>query len=264
MKKLIKKSLCRLAMPLAGFIALLAAGCATETTPPVPDSVISSTPVSGRPIPNTMAAMASSEVVSQLNIHLTASGGGVAEAVRLGTAGQLTAAGFKLNPAAPDITIAIAVRSTLLDRTGDYFRYEGSAEVSILRSWDHKRLGIEHVSVRAQRGLGADAATANLAAELATATAQVATRILQPAQTGLAASDVTVKRNDLASSDAPYVQHFISTVKAQRGVIYCALVAQDLPAKKLTFRIVYLADALPEGLLNRLVTLQTLQLKLQP
>jgi hypothetical protein len=133
--------------------------------------------------------------------------------------------------------------------------------VGINRNWDNKRLGFESASVRAKRGLGEDEAARNLTAALSTAAAKVVTRIVQPTQSGLAALDVTIKRDWLTTRDPEYARRFIATVKEQHGVIYCALVAHDDDTRLLTFRIVYLADAMPEGLLNRLTSLRDLQIK---
>ena len=247
----------------AGFAFALLAGCASNTfsNPGATATAATPPPVSGQPIPDSMAAEASSEAVSHLNVVVTVAGGGVAEAVRQAVEGQLAAAGYKLNAEAPDITVSLAVHSSEFDRTGDYIRYEGKVDLGINRNWDNKRLGFASPSVRAKRGLGEDEAARNLTAELATAAAKVVTSIVQPAQAGLAAMDVTIKRDWLTARDPEYAQRFISAVKEQRGVIYCALVAHDYDTKVLTFRIVYLADALPEGLLNRLASLRDLQLK---
>ena len=50
-------------------------------------------------------------------------------------------------------------------------------------------------------------------------------------------------------------------MKALPGVIYCAQVAHAYDTRTLTFRVVYLADAMPAGLLNRLATIGSLHLK---
>lgn len=161
----------------------------------------------------------------------------------------------------PDICVQLAVHSSEFDRSGNYLRYEGTVEAGVNRTWDNKRLGYDTISVRGKRGLGADEALRNLTAELAEAAAARLTTFARPEQSGLAVMDVTVRRPWLTARDFDYAQRFIQAIKAQRGVIYCALVAQDYDTKTLTFRVVYLAEAMPEGILNRLASLRELKIK---
>jgi hypothetical protein len=262
MSNVIEKQITRITWLAVSSISLLLTGCnSTYTNPGTPQIPQTPPPVSGRAIPDTMAAEASAEAVRHFNVVVTATGGGVAEAVRQTIEGQLAAGGFKINDEAPDITVSLAVRSSEFDRTGNYIRYEGTAEVGINRTWDNKRLGFENPSVRAKRGLGEDEATRNLTAELSAAAADFVIRAARPEQSGLSALDVTIHRPWLTTRDPEYAKRFISAVKRQNGVIYCAMVAHDYDTKVLTFRIVYLADAMPEGLLNRLATLRDLQIK---
>ena len=72
---------------------------------------------------------------------------------------------------------------------------------------------------------------------------------------------MTVRRPWLSTRDPEYAQRLIQAVKAQRGVVYCAMVAHDYETKVLTFRIVYLAEAMPEGVLNRLASMKDLAIK---
>ena len=241
---------------------LLGTGCtntgrnsSTIVTPVTPP------PISGRPIPDSMAAEASAEAVSHFNIQVTASGGGPAEAIRQVVEGRLADNGYKLNADVPDIKIRLGVRSTEFDRAGNYIRYEGTVEAGVNRVWDDKRLGFESISARGKRGLGADEATRNLTADLAERTAAFLMKSARPEQSGLAAMDVTVRRPWLSTRDPEYAQRLIQAVKAQRGVVYCAMVAHDYETKVLTFRIVYLAEAMPEGVLNRLASMKDLAIK---
>jgi hypothetical protein len=262
MSNLIVKQTTRITWLALSSVSVMLAGCTyIYTTPPTPQTPQSPPPVSGRVIPDTMAAEASAEAVRHFNVVVTASGGGVADQVRQAVEGRLAAGGYKINNEAPDITVSLAVRSSEFDRTGNYIRYEGTAEVGINRTWDNKRLGFENPSVRAKRGLGEDEASRNLAAELSAATADFVIRSARPEQSGLAAVDVTIHRPWLTSPDPGYAQRFISAVKQQSGVIYCAMVAHDYDTRTMVFRIVYLADAMPEGLLNRLATMPDLPIK---
>ncbi|HRU07504.1 MAG TPA: hypothetical protein P5137_17210, partial [Candidatus Brocadiia bacterium] len=96
-------------------------------------------------------------------------------------------------------------------------------------------------------------------------------RLLHLGGDGLAVQDVTIRRPWLVGRDPntvwihdrdpEYAQRFIAAVRQIRGVVYCAMVAHDYDQRALTFRVVYLADALPEGLLNRLANMKDLKIK---
>jgi len=254
-----------LAATSAVFAAALLCGCQTSNvtvaTPDTPAAPQTPPPVSGRNVPDTMAAEASAEAVSHFNLQITASGPGPVEAIRQTLEGRLAEGGYKITPEWPDIVVHLAVRIAEFDRSGEYLRYEGTVEAGVNRTWDQKRLGFEPISVRGKRGLGADAAMRNLTGELADATAAFVARAARPEQSGLAAQDVTLKRPWLTSRDPEYAQRFIAEARGERGIVYCALVAQDYDTRVLTFRIAYLADAMPEGLLNRLATRRSLNIK---
>jgi hypothetical protein len=253
-------------------VSVLLAGCANSsyTTPNATVTPQSPVPVTGRVIPDTMAAEASAEAVHHLNVLVTPTGGTEADQVKQAVEGQLAAAGYLINDQAPDLAVTLAVRSSLFDQAGDYLRYEGTADVGVTRTWDDKRLGFESPSVRAPRGLGDDSARHNLTAALASAATDVITRSVRPEQTGLAATDVTIKRPWLVGRDPEslgiydrdpeYAQRFIAAVKKINGVKYCAQVAHDYSTRSMTFRIVYLADALPEGIMDHLATLPDLKI----
>jgi hypothetical protein len=253
-----------------GLALLLAPGCRTTApdTSPVttaelstPKSSTTPPPGSGKPIPDTMAAEASAEAVRHFNFLVKAAGNGPTEAVRQAVEGRLAAAGYKMSADTPDILVQLDVRASEFDRAGDYLRYEGTIGAGVNRVWDDKRLGFETVSIRGKRGLGADEALGNLASELSTNTANLVMKFARPEQSGLAALDVTVRRPWLTAPDPDYAPRFIKTAKAQRGVVYCALVAHGDETRLLTFRAVYLAEAMPEGLPNRLASLKELGLK---
>ncbi|HNR72300.1 MAG TPA: hypothetical protein P5233_17975 [Candidatus Paceibacterota bacterium] len=252
---------------------LLGAGCRSTsgTVPPTPPGPLTPPPTSGRPGPDNMAAEASAEAVRHFNFVVTAAGTGPVEPVRQAVEGRLAQSGYKLNAEAPDIQVQLAVRAAEFDRAGGYLRYEGTTEVGVNRVWDNKRLGYDSVSVRGRRGLGADEAMRNLAAELANGTAARVMAYARPEQSGLAVQDVTIRRPWLVGRDPntvwihdrdpEYAQRFIAAVRQIRGVVYCAMVAHDYDQRALTFRVVYLADALPEGLLNRLANMKDLKIK---
>ena len=58
-----------------------------------------------------------------------------------------------------------------------------------------------------------------------------------------------------------YGSNFISLMRSQPGVVYCAMVAEDYDNRVMTFRVVYHADAIPEGLINRITNLPGMDIK---
>ena len=111
----------------------------------------------------------------------------------------------------------------------------------------------------------------NLVTDLTSGAADQVMKFAQPEQSGLAVMDVTINRPWLADRDADtlgindrdpqYTQRFIAAAKRLRGVVYCALVGHDYKTRSLTFRLVYLAEAMPEGVVNRLATLEEIKIK---
>jgi hypothetical protein len=215
----------------------------------------------GRAVPDGIATEASVEAVQHFNIRVTASDTGSVESIRQLVEGRLVKDGYKINSNTPDITVQLKLRTSEFDRSGSYIRYEGTVEASIDRTWDQKHLGFEPISVRGERGLGEDEAMRNLTAQLAKPVSAFVLRVATARQTGLAVLDVTVKQSDLTPFNPEYAGQFISTVRAQSGVIYCAMVAHDYSNRVLTFRVAYLVDAMPEGLLNRLSNQSELHIK---
>ena len=273
MRNLIKKTMTRLTWLAVGVVSALLAGCVSgvRTNPSATAVVAAPTPVSGRTIPDTMAAEVSAEAVRHFNFIVTVSGSGPTKAVQQAVEGRLAATGYKLNNDAPDIKVSLAVRANEFDRAGSYIRYEGTVESEVNRSWDNKRLGFDTVSVRGKRGLGSDEAMRNLVTDLTSGAADQVMKFAQPEQSGLAVMDVTINRPWLADRDADtlgindrdpqYTQRFIAAAKRLRGVVYCALVGHDYKTRSLTFRLVYLAEAMPEGVVNRLATLEEIKIK---
>ena len=268
---------------LAGLTWLLT-GCQTtmETGPEVPRTPATPPPVTGATIPDTMAAEASAEAVKHFNIKIVAEGSDNAELLRQSLEGRLAAAGYVISPEAPDILVKLSVNTTLFDREGGgtangqeysgYARYQGRVNADITRTWDGRKIGFAPLTVRGKRGLGEEEARQNLTAQLADQAAPFVIEAARPELTGLAVNDVVIHRpwltrNDLAGqnpwhgrNDPEYVRNFIATTKAQSGVIYCALVAEDYHTGALTFRVVYLADSMPDGLVNRLAAIPNLKI----
>lgn len=253
--------------------SLFVTGCRSTAVgdPPLPTtperSPASSVAEQPWTIADTVHAEASAEAVRHLNVEVRTDaktqGGAatLADALRRSVEGQLANAGYRVSAPPPDIQVTLLTSVSEFDRSGNYLRYEGSFEVGVSRLWDQKKLGYEVVSIRGKRGLGAEAALRNLTAELTTPATDKVMQALAPAQSGLAAQDVTIRRPWLTTRDPQYAQEFIRRVKQQPGVVYCALVAQEYDTRTMVFRVVLLADAMPEGLLNRLATIRELNIK---
>jgi hypothetical protein len=249
-----------------GTACLMLVGCRNEiySDPGTPRTPLSPPPIAGQPVTDTMATEATAEAVKHFNVKVTAPAGSQAEGFRQYVEGQLAAGGYKIctNSTSPDITVSLgSVNTSEFDRAGNYIRYEGALTVGVTREWEGKRTGFENVSVRSKRGLGEDVAMRNLNAELSAAAADFAVRAARPDMTGLAAMDVTIRRpfiqgrdGVLYNDDSAYAQLFINTVRSLKGTVYCAMVAHDYNSRTMVFRIVYLADAMPAGILDSLIT----------
>jgi hypothetical protein len=246
----------------AAFSAVVLTGCSSvRSDTSAPAATATASPAAGRTLPDTLAAEASAEAVRHFNVVVSVSGSGPAEAVRQAVEGRLAAAGYKLSADAPDIIVQLAVRSSEFDRAGDYLRYEGTVETGVKRAWDDKRLGFDTVSVRGKRGLGTDEAMRQLASELSEGVAAQVMKFAKPDQSGLAVQDLTARRPWLTEPDAGFSQRFVGAVRKIPGVMYCAMIAGDPDTRTQVFRVVYLADAVPGGLLNRVSNLETIKIK---
>ena len=241
----------------AGLAALFAAGC---TTGRLPEPGAGATPDTVRGV----ASVADAKLLT-LGMNMGPAEGPeaatVAEAIRRAVEGRLAGDGFALGSGAPDVVISLAVKPSLFDQSGNFYRFDGTVSASVERAWDKRKLGGEDIAVKGERGLGREEALRKLSDQLAGETAQFISESCAPARAGVAASDVTVRRPPLARHDDDYASKFIGTVMAMPGVVYCALVSHDYGSKTLVFRVVYLADAFPEGLLNRLSQTEALSVK---
>jgi hypothetical protein len=216
----------------------------------------------------------------------------LAQSVKRSVEGRLADEGYKITDAAPDIRVKLYVESSVFSRTGSggsddtksvydhpnpnnsttdytgYVRYEGTVNADITRVWGHKKIGFVPITVRGQRGLGDKTALRNLSEQLVDQATPVIVNAARPELTGLAVKDVIIRRpwmisHDIkpsvdprapwvTSSNPEYAQNFVETVSSLSGVVYCAMVAEDYSNSSMTFRVVYLADAMPAGLINGL------------
>jgi hypothetical protein len=261
-----------------------------EPSPADPTRPLTPVPTTGQPVQDTMEPEATVEEVKHFNICVTAEGSDLAESVKHSVEGRLADEGYKLTDAAPDIRVRLSVDTSVFDRAGGagyddtksvydhpdnstlkteysgYVRYQGTVNADITRVWGHKKIGFVPISVRGKRGLGDDEAKRNLTAQLVDQATPVIVNAARPELTGLAVKDVIIHRPWLQSHDITpnltpggswvstsnpeYAQHFVQAVSGMPGVIYCAMVAENYGNSTMTFRVVYLADAMPAGLIN--------------
>jgi len=240
----------------AGVLGLLAAGCATRGTlgPAAPGGT------------EKIAATASDTQVKRINLAVTArSGGGAddlaaASAVRDAVQGVMAAEGFVLNDGRPALRVDIRSEARPFDVSGEYARYEGSAEAIVERVRGAKLLGRQTFAVRGERKLGMaearQAATEQLGREVAAWVAGAC----EPVRVELAANHIAIRRPWLSRNDPAYARMFVEKVSALDGVTSCELVEQDYDGRRMVFAVTFYRDAFPGGLLNRLAAIRELNL----
>jgi len=241
---------------------LFSQGCRTTTAarqaatqPPTAPTTEAIHPTAGR------------SALSVLNVRVSAAAAdkdaeSVAPSVQNRVEGALAANGFAVIPSSPDVIVAMVVESELFDKAGSYHLYKGAVSTKVSRAYDGKIIGKTEVSVKAERKLGRNAGLKSLAAKLAEPTADWIGATCTPEQSGLAAHDITLKRPRMAEQSASqYVAAFVRAAKGLDGVVHCALVKQDYASREIVFRIVYFKDKFPGGILNRLATIQELNIE---
>ena len=236
-------------------VTTLAQGCATRGR------------IGGANTPDSISSVAAESQARLLNVQVSASPQGekeassVANSVKSAVEGKLAAKGFAVNDTSPDIKVALNVGVNLFDQSGGYYRYEGNVDASVQRTRDTKILGQTVVAAKGDRKLGQSSALQAVSGKLGADTADWVAGVATPLQSGLSANDITIKRPLLTRDDPAYVKMFVDTVGAIDGVLSCTLVSQNYGSKTMVFRVVYYKDSFPEGLLNRLATIQDLGIK---
>lgn len=204
-----------------------------------------------------------------LNVDVTVSARNDAAEALTGTVGDsiegaLVAGGHRISPAAPDLSVLTNISADLYDRSGNYYVYEGTADAVVRRVCDGKLLGRKHAECKGKRELGQSKAQRSLGRKLAELTTEEVRGMCSAGAAGVAATNITVKRPLLSNvlGDNPrYAEIFVRQVTQLSGVISCTILAQDYRSRTFSFRVVYLADSFPAGILNRLSGIETLGLK---
>ena len=202
----------------------------------------------------------------RLNAHVRASGtsreAGVCVA-QLGAMAQsvLMKSGFRMDPSAPDLTVSARAKTDLFDKSGNYYVYEGRATMRVTRDCDSSLIGEKTVSARGERKLEKEKALQSIGSKLASASRAWLTQKAKPANAGVKSVKLAVERAWRLGSDARYSRELIRTVSAIPGIVSCRQVSHDYAGRKMVFRIAYIEDHFPEGMLNRLINERDLNLK---
>lgn len=248
-------------------ILLLGPGCAnTGRVGPGPEIA---TPPSPEEEAEDAAEDARAETaVGQLNVAVSSETGGdeetktVAERVDNRVQSRLTSSGFKISEEAPDLRVALGVDTDLFDKLGTTYRYKGEVRAEVQRLFDGQLLGRESFSLEGEREHSRDDALKTLADEMADNAGDWLVDTCTDGAAGVKVENVIVTRSHLLDrKDSEYADTFVRTVQEIDGVASCQLAEHNYEERRMVFRVVYFTDKLPAGLLNRLVTIDDLDMK---
>ena len=247
-----------LSLLLVALSTLAFSGCGTTNVSVAPDS----TPVSGPMGSDGYTAMSRA---SQLQIAVNAFAADkadkpLASAIAKQVEGRLNQQGLQVTPDGGDLRVGITVSSSVFDKSGNYYRMEGSADTSVKRSYDNSTVDSKIINVRSARELGEDKARDTLVAELSRDTADWVAGSLSDRSLQLSANDITVRVSNFRNSP-DYGRKFIREVSKVKGVASVILVKQDTQRKELTFRVVYFKNKIPEGILYRIARIDDLGIR---
>lgn len=198
---------------------------------------------------------------SQEAAQLAARVQGATEAAILGN-------GFTIAAKKPDILMAMSVRQTQFDKSGNYYMLEGSVPSAkvIVPNDDAKVVSTTTFPiVKGERLLGMEKAVASLGDKIVPAVEKWTTDTVKPANFDMAAITVVIKRNSIfyKSKDPMYVNQFAERVTKMEGVYSCELISGEVATRLWEFRIVYRKSAFPGGFVNKAIeTCKDLDLEL--
>ncbi len=186
----------------------------------------------------------------------------VADRLEKDVTGALVNAGYSMDAEAPDVTVSLTPEVREKDRLGSFRVFAGKVDARAERVADRKVLGQRAFKAEGRRELGEDKALDAWTDALAPEIRAWAVSVCTPRNVGLAARTVWVKLRRKRVSDAAFATRFVQEVQGIAGVTSCKLVHQDYGKREMTFRIVYMPEKLPGGLLNAIGTIP--ELKLEP
>lgn len=197
-----------------------------------------------------------SSAAAQLNLDLRARSRGdtpdsVVSEVRNEVAGALAADRFHVTSNNPDLVIDLAVETELLDRSGNYYVYQGVSDSRVLRRGDSEVIASRIVETRGDRRLGEAQALRTLGTGLGRETGDWLREALTVDAVGIAANDIEIIV-PRTTRFTDYGRLFVEEARNTPGIVSCVLIDQDRSRRALTFRVVYFPREIPEGVLNRL------------
>lgn len=199
----------------------------------------------------------------------------LAARVKTATEATLVGNGFKLSTMRPeaalasngidvpgpkaDVIVAMTVRQSTFDKSGNYYLLEGSVPAAkvVLPNEGSKIAGSTQFSiVRGERLLGMDRAVASLGDNMVPAVEQWVADTVKPSSFDMSAVTIVIRRKTIfyKSKDPIYVNRFAETIAKMDGVYSCELVAGDALERLWEYRVVYRKKAFPGGLVNKVIS----------
>jgi hypothetical protein len=172
----------------------------------------------------------------------------VAAALRTSAEEKLAAGGLAVNPNDPDLSVRLVVSTERLDQSGDYEIHKGRVEIAVVRTSDGRVLGKTALAARGERQLGHTAALESVATKLQDAATDWLLAMVTPEKAGLACTRLRVRCDGGdQTTDGAYAAEFARKVGGIKGIVRCTLESADYGSRRLSYRIVYVRDVIPEG-----------------
>ena len=191
--------------------------------------------------------------------------GALAEQLKGSAVSDLVARGFEVGSAnAPDYALALSASCNVAADLGDWRVYQGKVDANVTAETNGAILAATSIAGTGERALGAQAAIASLASQLNGELSQwlaktmVAAPIELPIEPQVehAQAMITILPADADEDQAKVLmvqRRFMDAVAAHTGIVSCRLV-QEIPASQaFVFRVEYIPELFPGGLLNTLV-----------
>jgi type IV pilus biogenesis protein CpaD/CtpE len=218
--------------------------------------------------PDNAVAPATAEMrylnVSVASSSLNKDGKLVASRLERAVRDKLAANGLPMRSAAPDILLSMAVDAKSFDQSGEYHVYRVRVQATAqTTAAPVKDLGMKTLEIKSDRKLGKDEALLNAADKLSNDAVAWSVSMVDPSRSELLANDLTVEAPwyKTRRGQADYARNFVKEVSGLAGVVNCRLVSHDYANKIMVYRVVYMRDAYPAGVLNYLATKNKLNIK---
>jgi hypothetical protein len=175
---------------------------------------------------------------------------------------SLVDSGYRIDRNLPDMLVTLKVDAELWDQTGPYYLFKGDCSTEAVRVYDEKTLGKGRFSEKGERIQDEEDALISLADKLGSKAAKWVVSNGTPEKLGISAVDLAVEHSwyNFFKKQPEFVADFITNVEKIDGVVSCRLAGDDRHAKVRTFRVVYVEDKIPEGLLHRIASIDDLNI----